>query len=180
MNADKFAGEIAPDRIATLKVVRALGGRITCHPAMAAAAAIAGHFAGCYQPRDRHESVYAIPSAAPMDSKRGCCMIIPKQFLEVAELYPSQRGYGHPDLFLESAQGRERSLARQNFAVPAGYAPWALDDYGFESGDCTELAYSLSIALRMVCYLIVLKAHEVDALFINGNHPGYSLTIDLR
>ncbi|MBK8972810.1 MAG: 3-isopropylmalate dehydratase large subunit [Hahellaceae bacterium] len=212
MNADKLGvGEhCASTSNRNFEGRQGFGGRThLVSPAMAAAAAIAGHFVDVNSVREtvemkaftRHTGL-----AAPMDRANvDTDMIIPKQFLKSIK----RSGFG-PNLFdelryLDEGQpdqdcshrplntefvlnqprykGASVLLARQNFGCGSSreHAPWALDDYGFRA----VIAPSFADIFFNNCFKngllpIVLKEDEVDLLFKQtAAMPGYSLTIDL-
>ena len=129
-------------------------------PAMAAAAAVAGHFVDVRDWPDRRADMksFAVHQGlvAPMDRANvDTDMIIPKQFLKsikrsgfgpnlfdelryLDEGVPGQDCSGRPlnsefPLNFARYQGASILLARANFGCGSSreHAPWALDDYGF-------------------------------------------------
>ena len=177
-------------RTATSKAARAQGARThLVSPAMAAAAAIGGHFVdvegAVVNPLRRVTGPAAVLDRADVDTDQ----IIPKQFLKRIE----RTGFGEflffdwmsdPDFELRQpeAQGASILIAGANFGCGSSreHAPWALEDYGFR----VILAPSYGDIFRTNCVKtgvapIVLAPAELEQIRASLAEQN-ELTVDLE
>jgi 3-isopropylmalate/(R)-2-methylmalate dehydratase small subunit len=144
------------------------------------------------QPFTKHTGLVAPLDRVNVDTDQ----IIPKQFLKTIKrtglreglFYDWRRrkdGSPDPDFFLNQPRYKNTTilLTRDNFGCGSSreHAPWALLDQGFR---CV-IAPSFADIFYNNCFQngilpVVLKAHEVQALFkaVNATE-GYRLTVDL-
>jgi 3-isopropylmalate/(R)-2-methylmalate dehydratase small subunit len=122
--------------------------------------------------------------------------IIPKQFLKAIvrsglgkglffdwRLRPD--GSDNPDFVLNEPRYKGASImvARANFGSGSSreHAVWALDDFGFRAVIAPSFADIFrNNSMKNGFLPVILTAAEVDHIFaVEGEHPGYSLTVDL-
>jgi 3-isopropylmalate/(R)-2-methylmalate dehydratase small subunit len=135
---------------------------------------------------------------APLDKANvDTDQIIPKQFLKAIvrsglakglffdwRLRPD--GSEVPDFVLNDPRYKAASilLARANFGSGSSreHAVWALDDFGFRAVIAPSFADIFrNNSLKNGLLPVILSAADVDHIFaVEGEHPGYSLTIDLE
>jgi len=134
---------------------------------------------------------------APLDKANvDTDQIIPKQFLKAIVRSGLGRGlffdwrFGAdgsetPGFVLNDSRYRGASIlvARANFGSGSSreHAVWALDDFGFRAVIAPSLADIFrNNSMKNGLLPVILSAAEVDHIFaVQGEHPGYSLTIDL-
>jgi 3-isopropylmalate/(R)-2-methylmalate dehydratase small subunit len=122
--------------------------------------------------------------------------IIPKQFLKAIVrsglgkgLFFDWRlradGSDNPDFVLNEPRYKGASIivARANFGSGSSreHAVWALDDFGFRAVIAPSIADIFrNNSIKNGLLPVILSAAEVDHIFaVEGEHPGYSLTVDL-
>ncbi len=75
-------------------------------------------------------------------------------------------------------------VARANFGSGSSreHAVWALDDFGFRAVIAPSIADIFrNNSIKNGLLPVILSAAEVDHIFVvEGEHPGYSLTVDLN
>jgi 3-isopropylmalate/(R)-2-methylmalate dehydratase small subunit len=123
--------------------------------------------------------------------------IIPKQFLKAIVrsglgkgLFFDWRlradGSDNPDFVLNEPRYKGASIivARANFGSGSSreHAVWALDDFGFRAVIAPSIADIFrNNSIKNGLLPVILSAAEVDHIFaVEGEHPGYSLTVDLE
>ena len=134
---------------------------------------------------------------APLDKANvDTDQIIPKQFLKAIVRSGLGRGLFFdwrfrpdgsetPDFVLNDPRYKGASIlvARANFGSGSSreHAVWALDDFGFRAVIAPSLADIFrNNSMKNGLLPVILSAAEVDHIFaVMGEHPGYSLTIDL-
>ena len=134
---------------------------------------------------------------APLDKANvDTDQIIPKQFLKAIVRSGLARGLffdwrflpdgsENPDFVLNDPRYRSASIlvARANFGSGSSreHAVWALDDFGIKAVIAPSLADIFrNNSMKNGLLPVVLSAAEVEHIFaVLGEHPGYSLAIDL-
>jgi len=134
---------------------------------------------------------------APLDKANvDTDQIIPKQFLKAIVrsglgkgLFFDWRlradGSDNPDFVLNEPRYKGASImvARANFGSGSSreHAVWALDDFGFRTVIAPSIADIFrNNSIKNGLLPVILSAVEVDHIFaVEGEHPGYSLTVDL-
>jgi 3-isopropylmalate/(R)-2-methylmalate dehydratase small subunit len=134
---------------------------------------------------------------APLDKANvDTDQIIPKQFLKAivrsglgTGLFFDWRyrpdGSEDPDFVLNQPRYRDASIlvARANFGSGSSreHAVWALDDFGIRAVIAPSFADIFrNNSMKNGLLPVILTAAEVDHIFaMQGEHPGYGLTIDL-
>jgi 3-isopropylmalate/(R)-2-methylmalate dehydratase small subunit len=134
---------------------------------------------------------------APLDKANvDTDQIIPKQFLKAIvrsglgrglffdwRLLPD--GSENPDFVLNDPRYKGASiiLARANFGSGSSreHAVWALDDFGFRAVIAPSIADIFrNNSIKNGLLPVILSPAEVEHIFaVEGEHPGYSLTVDL-
>ncbi len=134
---------------------------------------------------------------APLDKANfDTDQIIPKQFLKAIVRSGLGRGLffdwryradgsEDPAFVLNDPRYKGASVlvARANFGSGSSreHAVWALDDFGFRAVIAPSFADIFrNNAMKNGLLPVILSAAEVDRIFVMiGEHPGYSLTVDL-
>jgi len=134
---------------------------------------------------------------APLDKANvDTDQIIPKQFLKAIVrsglgkgLFFDWRrradGSDNPDFVLNDPRYKGASImvARANFGSGSSreHAVWALDDFGFRAVIAPSIADIFrNNSIKNGLLPVILSAAEVDHIFaVEGEHSGYSLTVDL-
>jgi 3-isopropylmalate/(R)-2-methylmalate dehydratase small subunit len=143
------------------------------------------------QPFTTHTGLVAPLDRVNVDTDQ----IIPKQFLKTISrlglkdglFYEWRRrpdGSPDPDFFLNQPryQGATILLTRDNFGCGSSreHAVWALLDQGFRCVIAPSFAdIFYNNCLQNGLLPVVLKPHEVEALFTSVAREGYTLTVDL-
>jgi 3-isopropylmalate/(R)-2-methylmalate dehydratase small subunit len=135
---------------------------------------------------------------APLDKANvDTDQIIPKQFLKAivrsglgSGLFFDWRfrtdGSENPDFVLNDSRYRNASIivARANFGSGSSreHAVWALDDFGVRAVIAPSIADIFrNNSMKNGLLPVILSAAEVEHIFaVLGEHPGYSLTVDLE
>ncbi len=135
---------------------------------------------------------------APLDKANvDTDQIIPKQFLKAIVRSGLARGLffdwryradgsAEPGFVLNDPRYKNASIlvARANFGSGSSreHAVWALDDFGFRAVIAPSFADIFrNNAMKNGLLPVILTAAEVDRIFaVEGEHPGYELTIDLE
>jgi 3-isopropylmalate/(R)-2-methylmalate dehydratase small subunit len=135
---------------------------------------------------------------APLDKANvDTDQIIPKQFLKAIVRSGLGRGLFFdwrfrpdgsetPDFVLNDPRYKGASIlvARANFGSGSSreHAVWSLDDFGFRAVIAPSVADIFrNNSMKNGLLPVILPAAEVDHIFaVMGEHPGYSLTIDLN